>query len=434
MSITSSGHESYLFPDGKKNEASHSITTQAEIEINPHIPSDITGEGEVDKGPRLKEESDSDLSPEYMPKLRLRRERRAVRRSKSALETCSVPGPMPGDQKSGTRMSLPAYSRVPVAVASEQILHKPHQEALSTVPDAAFETRCVVSATNLKKPSKSDTFRHRTQTPSTKSLEHVKDKVRKRSQSIANDVIPQEQLSTALNVSPSLQRPASLSISSYSSDSRSTHSPQSSADGSSEISLGEMYIPSFFQDKQVSTFPGHKPKSRPGSGGTSSSANTLTEHGYNPSVKTAGRPKDSSAMFKIDSFLKGTEKRLELRQPHQNGVMGFDWLFSTDSDSLTSGESQSHADVSDSTSTVTNEEDSSYELSSDQQNILYQPLDGLECTTSPSSPSTDELEMMKSRGAIPKHYPWKNGRQPSPPGNAVQKLPVTNREPVSNTQ
>ena len=34
----------------------------------------------------------------------------------------------------------------------------------------------------------------------------------------------------------------------------------------------------------------------------------------------------------------------------------------------------------------------------------YQPLVGLECTTTPSSPSADELELMRSKGAIPKRY------------------------------
>lgn len=62
------------------------------------------------------------------------------------------------------------------------------------------------------------------------------------------------------------------------------------------------------------------------------------------------------------------------------------------------------ADTTDSTSTMTNEDESSYELSSDHHPVSYQPLVGLECTTTPSSPSADELELMRSKGAIPKHY------------------------------
>ena len=67
--------------------------------------------------------------------------------------------------------------------------------------------------------------------------------------------------------------------------------------------------------------------------------------------------------------------------------------------------------MTDSTSTVTNEGESSYDLSSpaDVPPVnSYQPLMGLECTTTPSSPSADELEVMRSKGAIPKRY-----KQPS---------------------
>lgn len=60
--------------------------------------------------------------------------------------------------------------------------------------------------------------------------------------------------------------------------------------------------------------------------------------------------------------------------------------------------------MTDSTSTMTNEGESSYEMSSEQHPISYQQLMGLECTTTPSSPSADELEQMRSGGAIPKHY------------------------------
>ena len=83
----------------------------------------------------------------------------------------------------------------------------------------------------------------------------------------------------------------------------------------------------------------------------------------------------------------------------------------------------SHADMTDSTSTVTNEGESSYDLSSplDQPPINnYQPLVGLECTTTPSSPSADELELMRSKGAIPKRY-----KQPSVSSRAEHGPPTS---------
>ena len=71
-----------------------------------------------------------------------------------------------------------------------------------------------------------------------------------------------------------------------------------------------------------------------------------------------------------------------------------------------------HTDYTDSNSTLTNEGGSSLDLSSPSQSATdsgpiirtFPPLAGLECTTtpSPSSPSADELEVLRSQGAIPK--------------------------------
>ena len=63
------------------------ITTRADIELLPHRTTTSTGE----QAKAFKEESDSDLSPDHIPRLHARRERKAVRRAMSALETSSSP-------------------------------------------------------------------------------------------------------------------------------------------------------------------------------------------------------------------------------------------------------------------------------------------------------------------------------------------------------
>ncbi|XP_048259849.1 pecanex-like protein 1 isoform X1 [Haliotis rufescens] len=392
-----------------KSDLPHSITTQVEVEINPHIPENTPSEKSGSNPPRLREESDSDLSPEYIPKLRLRRERRAVRRSKSALEP-SNPGSQPEPKSGGMRMSLPPHARVPV---SAEQLQRQISDGHMVMRRLASDSR--MDSPAIKRQERHEAVRNRLRTPSTRSLELLKENLPKRSQSVTNDALPHEQLRpVAVSRSPSLPRPASLSLTAGGSRPRMVrHSPQSSVSDSSDLSLGEIYIPSIAERPTV-----QGQRSRPGSGGTSSSAHTLTERGSSPAISGGGTKSKDFGIFKITRYLQSSEDPSK-RANHstQSSVVGLDWLFSTDSESATSGDSHSQTDVSESTSTITNEGESSYDVSSDQHNAGYQPLAGLECTTTPSSPSTDELEVMRSQGAIPKHYQRRSGPSAAPAGD-----------------
>ncbi|KAL5009342.1 hypothetical protein ScPMuIL_014923 [Solemya velum] len=133
-------------------------------------------------------------------------------------------------------------------------------------------------------------------------------------------------------------------------------------------------------------------------------------------LRTNSVPETDKAQ-KIKSILRSPPKDLSLPSPvtsvvprkesqcssgstsHQSSIVGLEWLFSGDSDSLTSDESHSpHPISTDTSSTVTNEDhlsDSSVGLN--QYKLLT------ETVTFPSSPSADEMEFQRKHIDFPKH-------------------------------
>ncbi|XP_055956967.1 pecanex-like protein 3 [Patella vulgata] len=275
-STTSSVDESN--PNSSKNlrsEVPHPITTQVEVEINPQIPKDTQNETK-----RLREESDSDLSPDYLPKLRLRRERRAVRRSKSALEPCTV-AHIPIDNKPASRMSLPPLNRVAVSV-----VQKSPVDNQNISPKSKNKKEKVV-----KRFEHDGVIRLRNRTQSSKSVDAIKPRTGKGKQDGWTD---QSSRTTSASNSPHVSRPGSLILSVDGNKFISHSSSHSSISDSSELSVGEVM------------FRSQKSRSRPGSGGTTSSGQTLTE---NMVAGKKVRNKEIMGLFKVSRYLQDERKR-----------------------------------------------------------------------------------------------------------------------------
>lgn len=148
---------------------------------------------------------------------------------------------------------------------------------------------------------------------------------------------------------------------------------------------------------------------------------TPTSIGASAAAPPAVKNRDSG-MFRFMRLLHSSdEKKPEPVQSQQSSVVGLDWLFSTDSESVSSGESHSHMDVSESSSTITNDDTSPPLMGGAGYDGDTSPAGGREQpgqyhllkeheNTSPSSPSTDELDL-KNSGAIPKQFSFKQTPQ-----------------------
>ena len=72
---------------------------------------------------------------------------------------------------------------------------------------------------------------------------------------------------------------------------------------------------------------------------TTTTASTTPPATDNGDSEKGAKPKTTSSIFKLPAFLrKGNEEVPSLPQSTQSSVVGLDWLFSTDSDSASSGE------------------------------------------------------------------------------------------------
>ncbi|KAK7103857.1 pecanex-like protein 1 isoform X2 [Littorina saxatilis] len=400
------------------------ITTQADIEVLPHR----SGAGAGTRVKTFKEESDSDLSPDHIPRLRARRERKPVRRAVSALETSSSPMLGTSFPKQPFHMTMPQrfkpYHSNRYMIESGTV-HRPSSDSL------------IVSSSN-----------DQSSRPRVRRKIHREGGFRIKNKGRAFSVSDSRQAAHAISPtkprrdSPmptrsermKILRSLSLSALSYKEteqkqEQERQHQRHSSGSDMSELSSGEvpMGIPWI-------TDVGDLGLSRPGSGRTTDSGSTLVD-------KVQGSPAHKPVLSE-DTMLQRT-CRSAVQQDSGRGGIGMvsvvgavggvgvngdmvirdrrqrqhtaddaraiHHLFHTDSDSLNS-------DMTDSTSTITNEAESSYDLSSPADPppmSSYQPLVGLECTTTPSSPSADELELMRSKGAIPKRYKHHSMQPPS---------------------
>ncbi|GAB1609485.1 1,Pecanex 2,Pecanex 3, pecanex [Argonauta hians] len=141
-----------------------------------------------------------------------------------------------------------------------------------------------------------------------------------------------------------------------------------------------------------------------------------------------------SGVFRFMRLLQvSDEKKVEASNSQQSSVVGLDWLFSTDSESISSGESRSQLEVSESTSTITNDDTSPVVTGGDGYDDDISPAGDREApgqyhllneldNTSPSSPSQDELDL-KHCGAIPKKYSLKQSTNPQQQSQTLSSSP-----------
>lgn len=85
------------------------ITTKADIELLPHSSTSVP----FYQARTFKEDSDSDLSPDHIPRMRFRHDRRGVRRTTSALEARSSPVLSSFKSKQPSHLSLPQRFKLP---------------------------------------------------------------------------------------------------------------------------------------------------------------------------------------------------------------------------------------------------------------------------------------------------------------------------------
>ncbi|XP_025105785.1 pecanex-like protein 1 isoform X5 [Pomacea canaliculata] len=372
------------------------FTTQADIELLPH-GSDCTQQSKA-----YKVESDFDPSSEHIPHHRLKHDPRLSHSTASAQDTSNSPILSTFRPIQPFHMSLP--QRLRVIRAGESASESPRVHRPSS--DSVIVTSSVDndSARTRRKIHREGGFRikHRSKNPRTLQGEQGHGKVTKR----------RESHSLSLPRRPNIARSLSLSALSFKERKQQQqqqmqqqyqhHNHHSSGSDISDISSGELpqviTLVSGMCDSRLSQLD---------SGRTTDSGSTLVDKVQAPSLgimeayhQDSGirNRKDQNAVSHQQVGEEGTGTIAAACCQDISSNRNMQQLYHHDDDSFTS------ADTTDSTSTMTNEDESSYELSSDHHPVSYQPLVGLECTTTPSSPSADELELMRSKGAIPKHY------------------------------
>lgn len=198
------------------------------------------------------------------------------------------------------------------------------------------------SSPKSRRAEKFDRVRARLRTPSTKSLEKLKDKVSGHACSVPERMGHEEEgaghveKASSLYITPG-HRPPSI-----------YHTPQSSISDQSDVSMGEMWTLDSSngseKDNTHSTVDSSQTPSFSSSDSmdVSHSSNTLTEYNANSARKSLPDGKDFT-MLRLSTFFKGggAGEQYVSKTPQsqsQTSVVGLDWLFS-DSDSVTSGES-----------------------------------------------------------------------------------------------
>ncbi|XP_064603904.1 pecanex-like protein 1 isoform X2 [Liolophura sinensis] len=417
------------------NRASNTLVTTAEInaELSESELGACGGGGGTERP--LKEDSDSDLSPGH--RIKPRKHRRAVRRTKSALESSNI---VEKSSPSTVRMSLPLRQRPNLLAVQDDECNsgsRNHDAALPGGRDSHKHSsgdkanRPVVasaeSSPKSRRAEKFDRVRARLRTPSTKSLEKLKDKVSVHACSVPErisshighdeDAAGHVEKASSLYITPG-HRPPSI-----------YHTPQSSISDQSDVSMGEVWTLESSngseKDNTHSTVDSSQTPSFSSSDGmnVSHSSNTLTEHNANSARKSLPDGKDFS-MLRLSTFFKGggAGEQYVSKTPQsqsQTSVVGLDWLFS-DSDSVTSGEW--HSDTMDSSSTLTNEDSAMFGESSADHRVDFTAVQSSKyhqqnTEEKPSQLSEDrpssmgatamlevgrEIILDKSQGAIPK--------------------------------
>ncbi|XP_033735638.1 pecanex-like protein 1 [Pecten maximus] len=483
--------------------SANQITTTADVEVNPQESDGEVEQGEI-LGLKLREDTDSDLSPDAGSWIR--RRRKAVRRTKSSLESTTRPIPPIHDPniKVSVRSSLPPHQRFSMQTVQEQ-----HSETGLIRPHS--DQNILKRVRRSKRPGdgcavvdvEQDTG-SRQYTPCSLSMEseeariiHKMDKNRPnikchRSASVDESVNssrsrvrsrPPMESATSLEAEIMLKLIARKQSEESEQASNETVNEKGEETDDDEMNsvdkIGKDPVPSsphiskstellserkltetnvlssrrprpcaasvdrlgIRENKLERSFTAGKPrrpkrsKDRPCSVGDLESVPTSFVNGSEVGSGVNSKPRDLSLTSRIARFLQGgnsdntSNHQQEAAPSQQSSTVGLDWLFSTDSDSLSSdGRESPHYDEkmwSDSSSTMTNDGDTTtVETTSPDLPINYTPLPDNGIITTPSTPSPDELEAMRRQGAIPKKYPTR----PLPALPAPQ-LPPTD-EPI----
>ncbi|VDI15303.1 Hypothetical predicted protein [Mytilus galloprovincialis] len=392
------------------------ITTTAHVEINHHISDGELEDGEIKAVNHKHEDSDSDMTPHG--KHRIKKRRKAVRRAQSDVERGEYYRERPRQNRSN--MSLPQgtkLSEVKIDINDEIAsgnMFRPKSECIirqrkHSRPNCEM---MIVELESSPKHARRDDISEKMDT------ENEADKPKyRRSMSQDGTFMPFKPKAFSAGCGLDLK---SHSIKNDAKDSSRTKDCEE--EKGSKISKDKQSTSKTKQSssndvpKKEKTY---KKKSRPNSAG-----DIHKIHVDKLESGKISKPKDLPLIHKHSQKVKDNDGSSQ-----KSSTVGLDWLFSTDSDSVSSGEVEigSHRDhfMSDTSSTMTNEGDSIIDTSP-QFPVKYEVLketdmptpstlsaDELEKikqgamhkrpdTPTPSSPSADELEMMRQQGAIPK--------------------------------
>ncbi|KAJ8308587.1 hypothetical protein KUTeg_013461 [Tegillarca granosa] len=470
--------------DGKiLPQACNQITTKVDIEQKPDL-----SDGEVEICPielpaRLREETDSDLSPEGEPNVW--RRRKAVRRTKSVLEESEE-----YDQKDLAQnvlsMSLPPDARYHFnamrdrernaqmlrprsaqnitrhrvidsnrELTTEEEPRRP-QKRRSPVRPKVQSARARLLDMDRNQPERSQgkvrqnrslsvdenllSFRPRIPTPHVGALAVEKKRFQEKLQKSNNtkkeedtkkDIIEDEKLVSKMD-SQNFNKNNSVSETGVPTDNveetGATGESQLDSSHSSDISFGEFII----DDMIVDTKDDKKTKLESHSSNVSSSSSSSSQTLGKKEVKDV-KPEEKLKDKNLLAITNKDAKKLQDNTSQQSSTVGLDWLFHSDTDSLTSGDDPKTMNVnyysvkmgwkdnlihtisesvrprerylSDTSSTMTNEGESAFDTSPEHIEGA-RPLSKCKETPSTSKSSgKDELEVMRKQGAIPKTYP-----------------------------
>ncbi|XP_056022403.1 pecanex-like protein 1 isoform X2 [Ostrea edulis] len=423
----------------------HQVTLKAEVEVNRELSDGEVEIGEV-KLPPTKEDTDSDLSPDGGW---IRRRRKAVRRSKSALDY-NPDSPVPRVVRAFDKLdrSLPAnlYTQV-------------EQEKEEEDSDVRKTEKGDVELEDLEGMDEGRVSPYKQRIPSSKASQRLQKYRRSYS---ADEGVPPRPITPPLrevfdsglqNISKASPNDRSNSNSSEpfpgllkfqapdiladlpgSSEDKTSRTLRNSDSDRSDISVGEIKV------KVEKREGGPNKKSRPSSAGDINRISAPIDP--NLTTKSASRSARPGGIgSKIARFFQnsGHNNSQEIAS-EQSSTVGLECLFSTDSDSTEddSSHTKDHY-LSDSSSSMTNEGESIFDTSPeyppihshlvakdklnpsrDSANVQGNPSETHlppsevntlmvaehQNTPPPSDPpiEDDELEILKQQGAIPKNY------------------------------
>lgn len=354
--------------ESKSNQSTNQITTTADVEVN-HRSSD----GEIEEGEqlwyRLREETDSDLSPEN--NFPICKRRKAVRRTKSSLESSTMTkiDHIDIDEiRANMHMSLPPNQRFSMEKSrnapkkdEDEVIYRGHRDSnikrrglvisvdepverayrmgtpipeshpvYHTLPDAKEQRRSIKCNRSYSVDEAYNRERESVRTKD-KSLQTeimhniIAKKSNRHSSDLKTDVQSEVLDVTDTNAHCDQQSKSSELVS------KSDHTRNGS--DMSDISLGEIRP----EVSKMRSKTKKKKKTRPCSVG-----DLDKKHLDKPIVEpAASSSKDFSLTHRVTRFLQGggsstAEDGNGMSQ--QSSTVGLDWLFSTDSDSVSSGE------------------------------------------------------------------------------------------------